>query len=115
METGFGWIVIDKKRYEHDVVIGARGNVSKRKKKASQELKGEYGHTPLSHRELDFLSGEKPEIVYVGTGQYGDLPITPEAREVLNQYSAVIRPTPEILPLLEQESRRHIAILHVTC
>ena len=82
MKSEFGWIEIDKVRYDHDVIIHRDGSVTKRSKKRSKELKGTYGHTPLSDHELEVLKKEKPEIVYIGTGQYGDLPITPEAKMV---------------------------------
>ncbi len=67
MQTGFGWIEINGIQYEHDVIIHADGNVSKRKKKVSKAYKGEYGHTPLSRAELDFLSlsqGSKSLALY---------------------------------------------------
>jgi len=115
MKSAFGWIEIDKKRYEHDVIIHRDGSVTKRSKKKSKDLKSTYGHTPLSDHELDILAREKPEIVYIGTGQYGDLPITPEAKTVLSQFETVIRPTPEILGTLEKEKRSFVAIIHVTC
>jgi hypothetical protein len=115
MQTGFGWVEIGGVRYEHDVIVHADGAVSKRKKKASKVFKGEYGHTPLSRAELDFLSEEKPRRVFIGTGQYGDLPLTPDAAEFLSQYNAVTAPTPEVLSLLTQEKERSVAILHVTC
>jgi hypothetical protein len=115
MKSEFGWIEIDKFRYEHDVIIHRDGSVTKRSKKRSKELKSTYGHTPLSDHELDFLENEKPEIVYIGTGQYGDLPITPEAKTVLSRFETVIRPTPDILDTLEKEKRSFVAIIHVTC
>jgi hypothetical protein len=115
METGFGWIRIGKTTYDHDVIIHTDGGVTKRKKKASRGLKGDYGHTPLSEYELDILKGEKPERVFIGTGQYGSLPLTPGAKQLLGEYPAVILPTPEVLPLLEAEKRPYMAILHVTC
>jgi len=115
METGFGWIRVGHTTHEHDVIIHADGSVTKRSKKRSKALKGEYGHTPLSEEELGFLDGERPERVYIGTGQYGDLPLTPAARQILQAYPARIGPTPEILPELEREKRRYVAILHVTC
>jgi hypothetical protein len=46
----FGRIRIDGVTYEHDVVI-ERGEVRKRNKKPSTELRGAYGHTPLSSKE----------------------------------------------------------------
>ena len=115
MKSEFGWIEIDKVRYEHDVIIHRDGSVTKRSKKRSKELKSMYGHTPLSDHELEFLGKEKPEIVYIGTGQYGDLPITPEAETVLSRFETVIRPTPVILDMLKKEQRSFVAIIHVTC
>jgi hypothetical protein len=115
MKTEFGWIVIQGTRYEHDIIIHTDGTVSKRRKKISKPRREEYGHTPLSAEELAFLAEERPEIVYIGTGQYGDLPLTPDARALLASYEPVIGPTPELLPLLEKEQRTYAAIVHVTC
>ena len=115
MRSEFGWIEIDNVRYDHDVIIHRDSLVTKRSKKRSKELKSTYGHTPLSDHELDILGKEKPEIVYIGTGQYGDLPITPEAKMILRQFETVILPTPEILDMVKKERRSFIAIIHVTC
>ena len=115
MKTGFGWIEVNGTRYEHDVIIHADGAVTKRKKKASKVYRSEYGHTPLSEGELDFLADEKPELVYIGTGQYGDLPVTPKAESVLTHYNGVVMPTPDLLPSIVAEKRRFVAILHITC
>ncbi len=115
MKSSFGWIEIDNVRYDHDVIIYRDGSVAKRSKKKSKELKSTYGHTPLSDHELDMLEKEKPDIVYIGTGQYGDLPITPEAMTVLNRFETVILPTPDVLDILKKEDRSFVAIIHVTC
>jgi hypothetical protein len=115
METGFGWIEIGGVRYDHDIVIHTDDTVTKRKKKLSKGLKGVYGHTPIDDAEVAFLVDEMPEVVYIGTGQYGDLPITPGAQKVLERFSPVIMPTPEILPRIENDRRRYAAVLHVTC
>jgi hypothetical protein len=115
MKTGFGWIERGGTRYEHDIVIHTDGSVSKRKKKLSKPYAGESGHTPLSAMELTFLEEERPAVVYIGTGQYGDLPLTPDATALLKLYAPVIRPTPDILPLIDAEQRTCAAVLHVTC
>ena len=115
MQTGFGWIETGGVRYEHDIVIHADGSVTRRKKKASKAFKGEYGHTPLSKAELDFLSDENSRKVFIGTGQYGDLPVMPDAKAFLARYETVTGTTPSLLPLIEQEKERFVAILHVTC
>jgi hypothetical protein len=115
MKSEFGWIEIDKIRYEHDVIIHIDGSVTKRSKKKSRDLKSTYGHTPLSDHELEFLESEKPEIVYIGTGQSGDLPLTPDAKKMLMRFETIIRPTPDILAMMKKEQRSFIAIIHVTC
>jgi hypothetical protein len=115
MKTGFGWIEIGENRYEYDIIIHTDGTISKRPKKRSRTLKPEYGHTPLSEEELDVVRTEHPEVVYIGTGQSGSLPVTPEAHELLRTYETVMLPTPQLLSRLSQEKRRHVAIVHVTC
>jgi hypothetical protein len=115
METGFGWIEVDGMRYNHDIVIHADRTITKRKKKLSKGLKGEYGHTPIDDTELLFLFDEKPALVFIGTGQYGDLPVTPAAEQLLKRYITVIKPTPTLLPLIGSELRKFAAVLHVTC
>ncbi len=115
MKTGFGWIEIGDHVYEYDIIIHTDGSITKRKKKLSKQLRNEYGHTPLSEEELDFLEEERPEQVFIGTGQYGSLPLTPEARNLLARHQAVILPTPEVLRELKRSTASYIAILHVTC
>ena len=115
MKSEFGWIEIDKVRYDHDVIIHTDGSVTRRSKKKSKALKISYGHTPLSGQELEFIGKERPEIVYIGTGQYGDLPLTPDADIILKQFDTIIQPTPDIIGLLEKEQKSFIALIHVTC
>jgi hypothetical protein len=115
METGFGWIKINGQTYEHDIIIHVNKTITPRKKELSENLKPKYGHTPLSEKELDFLEKEHPEVVYIGTGQYGLLPITEEAKRILEKYNTIIKPTPEILDLIKKEKRKFVAIIHVTC
>ena len=115
MKTEFGWIEIGGTRYDHDILIHTDNTVSKRKKKLSKHYAGEYGHTPLSAEELAFLENERPAVVYIGTGQYGALPLTPEAITLLEAYVHVVKPTPDLLLPLEREQRKYAAVLHVTC
>ncbi len=115
MKSEFGWIKVNGVKYEKDIVLHFDGTVTKRKKKKSKDLKPIYGHTPLSERELDFLSKEKPEVVYVGTGHEAALPITPEALLILKKYETVILPTNEIIEKIDHENRKIAALIHVTC
>ena len=115
MKTEFGWIEIGGTRFDHDIVIHTDGKVSKRKKKLSKSYAGEYGHTPLAAEELAFLENERPVVVYIGTGQEGGLPLTPDAIALLEAYAPVVKQTPDLLLLLEREQRKYAAVLHVTC
>ena len=115
MKTGFGFIEVHGVTYSHDIIIHTDGSVSKRKKNMSKEFREHYGHTPLSEYELDFIRKEKPGLIYIGTGQTGSLPLTKQAAEILNTYSTVIAPTPDVVSALADEKRRYIAILHITC
>ena len=115
LKSEFGWLKANGVRYEKDIIIHADGTITKREKKKSKDLKEKYGHTPLSERELDFLSKEKPEVVYIGIGHESALPITPEALAILNKYETVILPTREIIDKIEKEKRKMVAVIHVTC
>jgi len=115
LKDKFGWIKVDGKKYEKDIIIHSDGSITKREKKKSKDLKTEYGHTPLSELELDFLAQEKFEALYIGTGHDCALPITPEAVEILKKYYAVIASTPEVIVKIEQEKKKFVAIIHITC
>ncbi|MGD0804641.1 MAG: hypothetical protein ABSA11_11285 [Candidatus Bathyarchaeia archaeon] len=116
MTDSFGSVKVLGHVYEEDIVIHTDGNVTKRKKKKSRDLKGIYGgHTPLSERELKFLQKEKPAIVYVGIGYESALPITEDAKAILSEYETVFEPTPSIAQMIDGEKRRFAAVIHVTC
>jgi hypothetical protein len=115
VKSEFGWIKVNGDKYEKDVVIHSDGSVTKREKKKSKDLKPDYGHTPLSERELEFLPQEQFDALYVGTGHDAALPITPQALEILKKYDAIILPTPEVIGKIVQERKRFVALIHVTC
>jgi hypothetical protein len=108
----FGSIRIDGMSYDHDVVID-RGEVRKRKKKASRKFRESFGHTPLSlEEEIPW----KCRRLIVGTGT-GALPIMKEvqAEAKRRKVELVVLPTAEAIELLKAEGAETNAILHVTC
>ncbi len=115
LRSEFGWVEIDESRYENDIIVHVDGSISKRKKKLSRDQKEEYGHTPLSENELDFLEREHPKVVIIGSGQDGSLPITPRAKKILSAYETIIENTPGSLDAMAKEERPYVAIIHVTC
>ncbi len=112
-EFRFGSIRIDGVTYEHDVIID-RGEVRKRKKKASKPFRDRFGHTPLSNQE------EIPwncRTLVVGTGKPGALPVMPDVKHEASgrEVELVTLPTEKAIELLNQQPKRVNAILHVTC
>jgi hypothetical protein len=69
----------------------------------SRKCRGFFRHAPLGDSELVFLHKEKPDIVYIWTGQLNDLPISLEALKILAKFTTIIRPTPEIMHFLAKE------------
>src|SRR6266699_829031 len=65
--TRFGSITIDRKTYEHDVVIRLSGEVIKRKKKLSKKYYG-TSHV-LSKDEAKFVFEKGCEQFIIGSGQ----------------------------------------------
>jgi hypothetical protein len=112
-EFSFGSIRIDGITYEHDVVID-RGEVRKRKKKASKKFRDAYGHTPLSIEED---MPWKCRRLVVGTGAYGNLPVMKEVKLVAvhRKIELLIFPTAQAIEALKQNPDETNAILHVTC
>ena len=107
-----GSIRIDGTTYNHDVVID-RGEVRRRKKKPSKELRDAFGHTPLSLKEA---IPWKCRRLVIGTGS-GALPVMDEVRGEAKRrkIKLVILPTKEAIQELKKEAAATNAILHVTC
>jgi hypothetical protein len=111
-EFSFGSIRIDGVSYDHDVVID-RGEVRKRKKKASRKFREAFGHTPLSlEEEIPW----KCRRLVVGTGD-GALPVMKEvqAEAKRRKVNLLIVPTEQAIELLKQKPSNTNAVLHVTC
>jgi hypothetical protein len=109
----FGSIRIDGVTYEHDLVID-RGEIRKRKKKASKQYRDAYGHTPLSAKED--IPWRCRRLV-VGTGAEGGLPVMDEVRKEaqLRKVELLSLPTTDAIAILNGGGKTTNAILHVTC
>ncbi len=112
-EFSFGSLRIDGVTHEHDVVID-RGEVRKRKKKASKKFRDAFGHTPLSVEE-DIPW--KCRRLVIGTGAYGNLPVMEEVKREAARHKVdlVIGLTDQAIETLNQSPDETNAILHVTC
>lgn len=109
----FGSIQIGGVVYEHDLVID-RGEIRKRKKRASNEYRAAYGHTPLSIKED--IPWHCHRLV-VGTGAQGALPVMDEVLEEARRRHVELLslPTAEAIATLNADTKDANAILHVTC
>ena len=75
--AAFGTITMDGKTYEHDVVVRLSGEIVKRKKKLSKKYYG-TSHI-LSKDEAKFVFEKGCEQLIVGSGQIGNVRLSPEA------------------------------------
>ena len=108
----FGSIRNDGITYNHDVIID-RGEVHKRKKKASKRFRDDFGHTPLSVEER---IPWKCRSLVIGTGT-GALAVMDEVKQEARRRKIELRilPTAQALELLKVARQDTNAILHVTC
>ena len=105
----FGSICIDGVTYEHDVLID-RGQVRKRKKKASKKFGDAFGHTPLSiEEEIPW----KCRKLVIGTGT-GALPVMEEVKQAAKRRRVQLLVLPTAQAIQENPDGAN-AILHVTC
>ena len=77
VRTTFGTITIDRKTYQHDVIIRLSGEVARRKKKLSKKYYG-TSHV-LSKDEAKFVFENGCEQLILGSGQMGNVHLSPEA------------------------------------
>lgn len=114
-ETSFGSITIDGNELDHDVIIRLNGKVEKRKKKLSKAIYG-TSHT-VSLDEVRYLFEKGAEGIVIGTGQYGVLKLSEEARSFLEEKKCSVKlfPTPEAIEIWNDEKGAFIALFHITC
>lgn len=119
--SGFGWIEINRKKFEEDVILDYRGNVYDRPKHLSSDKKRIYGHTPFTLEELLEIIrriGEFDTII-IGTGQYGAMPVEEEVKrylENINKKFIILDTQKAIEEFLGRVSKEKvIAVFHVTC
>jgi hypothetical protein len=113
--TTFGTITIDGKTYEHDVVIRLSGEVVRRKKKLSKKYYG-TSHV-LSKDEAKFVFEKGCEQIILGSGQEGNVRLSPEAEAYFAKKGCqvLLQPTPEAIHVFNRSHAKKIGLFHVTC
>lgn len=113
--TGFGWIEIEGERVSHDIIIHPDGEISKRKKKLSKQVYG-TSHT-ISLAEAEFLYRDDAEGLLIGSGQFGRVKLSPEAKDFFQEKGCpvTILPTPRALEAWNESQGELIGLFHITC
>src|SRR5262249_13033145 len=113
--TTFGAITIDGKTYKHDVIIRLSGEVVKRKKKLSKKYYG-TSHV-LSKDEARFIFEKGCEQLILGSGQIGNVRLSPEAEAYFKKKGCrvLLQPTPEAQYAFNKSRVKKIGLFHVTC
>ena len=113
--TEFGSIVIQGKKYTHDVFIRYDGTVKKRKKKLSKEVYG-TSHV-ISLAEAKHVYAKGAEEIVIGSGQHGMVELSEEARAYFQKKKCTVTllPTGEAVKTWNRLSRRVIGLFHITC
>lgn len=113
--TTFGEIVIDGKTYNHDVIVRLSGEITKRKKKLSKRLYG-TSHV-LSKDEAKFLFEKGCEQVIIGSGQFGNMELSQEAKAYFAKHDCqvLLKPTTEAIGVFNRSRAKKIGLFHVTC
>lgn len=115
VDSEFGWVSVGDKKFSKDIIIHVDGKITERRIELSAGYRGEYFHLPLSERELEFLDEERPEVIIIGAGHKAMMTLTPRAKEIVERYDNVVLSTPRALEQINRESRRFVAIIHITC
>ena len=109
--TEFGSITIDGKKYEYDVVVSYDGKIRK-------------GWLQTRHlidkKEFSDFVKEKPEIIIIGNGQYGDCGVSDDFVKLAEEkgIEVIIKETPDAIKKfneLVETGKKVIAYIHVTC
>jgi len=120
-KTKFGSITISGKQYKHDIYLYPDGTIEKRDKSYSSRIKG---HRTLSIWELERILKKNPDVLFIGMGQSGMLPISNETKKWLENKTKeeniemIKKSTPKILNIANKylkSGKRVAGIFHITC
>ncbi len=104
----FGNIIIDGKKFNHDVIVDWKGAV--------QQKAGSHNFTK---RELEDLLLREPEVVVIGTGTAKLMKVDPntELTAKLHGVDLIVAPTFKAIEHFNKHVKRKktIGIIHVTC
>jgi hypothetical protein len=111
----FGSIVIDGKKYGHDIRLFPDGSVSERKSGFWK-----FGSHNIRKEEIEDLVKTNPEEIIVGLGASSRAKLAPDVEPYLNEAGIKIASLPsaeavEKLNQLIEEGKRTAGLIHITC
>jgi hypothetical protein len=111
----FGFIVVDEKQYDHDIVILPDGTVKER-----TPGKGRLGSHSITRSEIEALIHEQPDVILVGTGVQGMARLAHDAEHYLMEpdFNLTMLTSPEIVKKYNQhveDGEKVAALIHITC
>lgn len=114
-KTSFGYITIEGKTYEYDILIRLNGEVEKRKKKLSKKYY-DTSHI-ISIEEAKHIYEDGAENLIIGSGQTGMVRLSDEAAELFNKKKCLVEimPTGKAAENWNEEKGSVIGLFHITC
>ena len=114
-DTGFGYIIIEGSKIEHDIVIRLSGKIKKRKKKLSKAVYG-TSHT-ISLEEAKHIYQDGAKRLIIGSGQEGMVHLSEEAASYFKKKKCgvALQPTPKAIEYWKKAKGAGIGLFHVTC
>jgi hypothetical protein len=115
--TAFGSITVEGTVFEHDIIIRPDGRMKKRKKKLSKAVYGTSHMISLQEAKYVYGQAAGADRMVVGSGQYGNVELSPEATAYLKRRKCdvVLLPTPEVINIWNETEGNAIGLFHVTC
>jgi hypothetical protein len=116
-KTRFGSITVGGTIFRYDVIVRPDGRVKRRKKKLSSAVYG-TSHT-ISRQEARYVRKQDRDarLLIVGSGQYGNVELSPEAARYLKRKKCqvILAPTPTAIDIWSKGNGPAIGLFHVTC
>lgn len=105
--TSFGSITVDNKTYNHDIWIFTDKTIQKRDRNHEFTLE-----------EFNIITKDAPEVLIIGTGQYGVVKINEEVIKAAKEKNIqlIYDKTPIIIKEFNKiKDKRIAAVFHTTC
>jgi hypothetical protein len=104
----FGNIIVDGKKFDHDVALDWKGGIQKRP-----------GSHQITRRDIQDLLLKDPEVIIIGTGTAGMMKVDPsaEVEARMSNIDLIVKITPDAIKEFNKHAKRRkaVAIMHVTC